>query len=288
MDGDKYVKIEDEWSKWCDTSLQYPLKLIRSIELAGHHRDFREKLIMMDAEQPGAPGMLSQSICLGFELTRTVFAKGTSLDYTGYSPLTRDWTDDPRSIKDSEGQEVMFLPVRPPHLPHNPKCGYLMCEGLVMLDQDNIPIKEYPGAPRTLATSVEKAPGYLLQGLRSILGMTVEEWVHSRVVSSYMLISYFSLRARMLVEGDSKSGKRRSHGPTSLTNRTDRWRWDHNLPTWHPRKPRNATKTRASTPSKSSKERKSTSTSGPDLNVEPAQMADGPGSEDIKWDDFDD
>lgn len=143
---------------------------------------------MMDAEQPGAPGMLSPSTCLGFGLTSIVFIKGMSLDYTSYSPVTSAWTNDPRSIRDSEGEEVLFLPARPPHLPWNPECGLLICEGLVMLDQDNVPIKDYPGAPRTLATSVGEGPGHLLQGLRSILGMTVKEWVKSWMSSNFMLI----------------------------------------------------------------------------------------------------
>ena len=119
--------------------------------------------------------MSSLSTSLGVLLTIIVFEEGMSSDYTSYSPVTCNWTDDPRSITDSEGQEVMFLPARPPHLPHNPECDFLMCEGLIMLDQDDKPVKAYPGAPRTLASDVIQSPGYLLQGLRSILGMTVEE-----------------------------------------------------------------------------------------------------------------
>ena len=126
----------------------------------------------MDGEQPGAPRMLPQSTSLGVLLTIIAFLERMSSDYTSYSSVTCSWTDDPSSIKDSEGQEVLFLSARPPHLPHNPECGHLMCEGLIMLDQDNKPIKAYPGAPRTLASD---APAYLLQGLRSVLGMTVEE-----------------------------------------------------------------------------------------------------------------
>ena len=130
---------------------------------------------MLDAQQPGAPGMSPLSPSLQVQLTRIVWRRGMDTNCTSYSPMTRHWTEDPSSITDSKGQKVMFLPVRPPHLPHNPKCGYLMCEGLVMLDQDNGPIKAYPGAPRTLSTDIAHSPGYLLQGLRSILGMTVEE-----------------------------------------------------------------------------------------------------------------
>lgn len=95
-----------------------------------------------------------------------------TLNYTSYSPITQGWTDDLSSMKDSKGRDTLWLPSPPPDYVHMPKCGYLMFEGLVMLDDNNRPIKDFPGAPLTLET---KVPGHLLEGLRRYFGMTHSE-----------------------------------------------------------------------------------------------------------------
>ena len=97
---------------------------------------------------------------------------GMSNNYTSYSPFTCDWTADPASVRDSKGRQVHFLPTRPTDLPSDPKCGYLMCEGLVMLDQNDRVIKAYPGAPRTLSTAL---PGWMIESLKRVFGMTYPE-----------------------------------------------------------------------------------------------------------------
>ena len=94
-----------------------------------------------------------------------------SLDYTSYSPITSNWTQDPSSIIDSKGRQVALM-SRPADWTHNPKTSYLEYEGLVMLDHNNQPVKDYPGAPLTLST---KAPPHLLLGLQRCFGMITEE-----------------------------------------------------------------------------------------------------------------
>ena len=163
-----------------------------------------------------------------------------SENITSYSPVTRSWTEDPHSIKDSKGREVMYLTARPQDLPHNPKCGYLMCERLVMLDHNNRPIKAYPGAPRTLAADTVEPRAFLLEGLRRVLGMTI-----------------FDVRARMPGEYDTPNGRRRLQKPSIFTNRVMFWRKFHNLDTtenllgtWHKRRtPKATTKAKGTNPS---------------------------------------
>ena len=96
-----------------------------------------------------------------------------SLNYTSYSPRLQDWTEDPRSIRDSKGRQVCLMQRPPADYKRGPKCEkYLMCSGLVMLNDNNRPIKDYPGAPLTLSND---SPPYILEGLRRCCGMTVFE-----------------------------------------------------------------------------------------------------------------
>ena len=177
-----------------------------------------------------------------------VWHEGMSENITSYSPLVRDWTEDPHSIKDSKGRELMFMAARPQDLTHNPECGYLMCEGLVMLDHNNRPIKAYPGAPRTLAADTIEPQAFLLEGLRRVLGMT-----------------HWDLRARMPEEYDTKLGTRLLQGPSVFSNRVIFWRKFHNLDStenhvgvWHKRRTPKASGTKGIDPSTVSNEGKST------------------------------
>ena len=142
------------------------------VEKAGYHCDFRKKLILIDAQQPGAPGRSLQSTTFEFGLTERVFRMGMSDNYTSYSRATRDWSADPASVRDSKGRQVHFLATRPADLPPDPYCGYLMCEGLFMLDHNDRVIKAYPGAPRTLSTDL---PGWMIESLKRVFGMTYPE-----------------------------------------------------------------------------------------------------------------
>lgn len=105
-------------------------------------------------------------------LTGVVLQEEMGLDITSYSPLTQSWTDDPRTVIDRKGRQVLLLPAPPKDWVHNPKCEYLIRDGLVMLGQDNMPIKRYDGAPLTISS---RPPPWLMEGLRRVLGMTYEE-----------------------------------------------------------------------------------------------------------------
>ena len=94
------------------------------------------------------------------------------MDYTSYSPLTRDWTPDPHSIKDRKGRKVMMLSRPPLDWASNLKTSPLMFEGLIILDINNMPIRDFPGAPLTLKSTEEE---WYLEGLRRCFGMTVHE-----------------------------------------------------------------------------------------------------------------
>ena len=158
--------------RWYDFNVHRSLGLVFLPEPAAYHFDFRAKIILMDAQQPGAPSMSSQPICLRFGLTRTVWREGMSVDYTSYSPVTLGWNDDPSSIRDRKGRQVCLMHDPPEDWKHNPGGGYMKCEGLVMLDINNRPIVEYPGAPLTLASTTK---GWILEGLVKTFGMTIYE-----------------------------------------------------------------------------------------------------------------
>ena len=79
---------------------------------------------------------------------------------------------DPNSIRDGKGRLVCLMEKPPRDWSHNPRMGYLQCEGLILLDQYNWPIKNFPGAPRTLKG---KESPWIIEGLRRSLGMTYWE-----------------------------------------------------------------------------------------------------------------
>lgn len=133
-----------------------------------------------------------------------------SLDITSHNQITQGWSDDdPSTVRDSEGRQVLLMSTPPADWMHNPTCGYLMCDGLVMLDQNDRPIKDYPGAPRTMGSKKSQSPAIVLEGLRRLLGMT-----------------YSDMRARMPSTTYTLSGKSSVRGTRFLSNRVKRWRED--------------------------------------------------------------
>lgn len=170
--GTMFGWVYDEWS----TLVRHPpiriAKTDPSLEPAVYHTDVREKLILLDAQQPGAPGESPRPTCLRLELMRIVWERGMSLNYTSYSPVTQDWTSDPASIRDLKGRQVCLMRSPPADWTHNPKTEFLTHEGLFILDENNRPIKDFPGAPLALSN---KAPAHLLEGLRRTFGMTIPE-----------------------------------------------------------------------------------------------------------------
>ena len=119
------------------------------------------------------------------ELTRIVWRSGMSLDYTSYSPLTSGWTKILTSIQDHKGRQVCLMKDAPKDWVHKRETPYLLCEGLVMLDINNRPIKDYPGAPLALSNMPQP---WLLEGLHRSLGMTTSEYVRANPFSNHILI----------------------------------------------------------------------------------------------------
>ena len=128
----------------------------------------------MASQQPGATGKFPLSTRPAIELMKVVWEEGMSEDYTSYSPLTQGWNNDMdvSTVRDSKGRQVFLMPEAPTDYTPKPRCGYLMFEGLFILDDNNRPIKDYPGAPLTLST---QAPACLMEALRRVLGMTIFE-----------------------------------------------------------------------------------------------------------------
>ena len=93
-------------------------------------------------------------------------------NYTSFSPLTQGWTNDLMSVIDFKGRHIFSMEARPADLMDKPVYGNLLYNGLVMLDQENNPVRDIPGIPHTLDAS---APGWLLEGLRRCTYMEVPE-----------------------------------------------------------------------------------------------------------------
>lgn len=172
IDGVLHGLVYNEWSMLMSVNSTRTTKTNSSTAPVAYHFDYRERFIKLAAREPGAPGISPQLIFLAYELTTIVWEKEMGLNYNSYSPFTKEWNEDRGSVKDHQGRQVFFMNRRPNDLKHNPECGFLAFEGLVMLDHRNKPIKNYPGAPLTLKTN--PAP-WLMEGLKRCLGMTYQE-----------------------------------------------------------------------------------------------------------------
>ena len=144
-----------------------------------------------------------------------MFPPGIPPNYTSYSAITQGWNDDNlTSMTDSQGRHAFLMPASPPDWVHNPPTGYVMCDGLVMLDHNNRPIKDYPGAPLTLS---HDAPASLIEGLRRYFGMT-----------------YSDITMRMAPERHTTTGIRPVRGITLVSTRVGRWFNRHRNSGLHP------------------------------------------------------
>lgn len=78
-------------------------------------------------------------------------------------------------MTDSKGRHAFLMPTPPKDWIEGPDRASLTCDGLIMLDQNNRPVKDYPGAPLTLGSQNIGSPGWLIEGLRRYFGMTYPE-----------------------------------------------------------------------------------------------------------------
>ena len=117
------------------------------------------------------------------------------------------------NIQDGEGNEVLFLVEKPLRSKEPESSGYMMHNGLIMLDPDDNPVKDWPGIPRCFSSKIE---GGRLEAFRRICGMTIPD-----------------LRARMPRNIKMKSGTVKPlFGLTTINQRVSRFREKNDCPAW--------------------------------------------------------
>ena len=117
------------------------------------------------------------------------------------------------NIQDNEGNKVLFLLEKPVRENEPESLGYMMHNGLIMLDPDDNPVKDWPGIPRCFSSKVE---GGRIEALRRICGMTIPDF-----------------RARMPRFTKMKSGSLKPlFGLTSINQRLSRFREKNDCPAW--------------------------------------------------------
>lgn len=84
----------------------------------------------------------------------------------------RSWTSKKASVLDAQGRKVLCLIDPPDDWVHNPNQYIMVYQDMIMLDADNNPVRAFPEAPLTLSTRTE---GWRLEGLRRVLGLTIQE-----------------------------------------------------------------------------------------------------------------
>ena len=172
---------------------------------AAPHDDYRGQFILEDS-------MLgSYDICPDHGDSQgdvTTFASGYGQQH---------WNVNDRStwgnIQDSDGNEVLFLLDKPIRGKEPESSGYMMYNGLIMLDPDDNPVKDWPGIPRCFSSKIE---GGRIEALRRICGMTIPDF-----------------RARMPRNIKMKSGTVKPlFGLTSINQRLSRFREKYDCPAW--------------------------------------------------------
>ncbi len=150
----------------------------------------------------------------------TTFA--SALDQQHWNIAVRDsWGN----IVDTEGNKVLYLIEQPDRQQDPPEPGRCMTyDGLIMLDPDNHPVRDFPDVPRAFSSKIE---GGRIEALRRIYGMTL-----------------LDCRARMPRNIKTASGWKPLFGLTTLNQRTSRFRDNNDSPAWRPNKLAKETKRR--------------------------------------------
>ena len=93
-------------------------------------------------------------------------------DYTSFSRFTQGWSEDPSTVTDSQGRQVLLMEKPRDTGAQKPVYGPLMHNGYIILDEKNEPVRDIPGLPLTLSTT---AKGWFIEGLRRCLGLKIKE-----------------------------------------------------------------------------------------------------------------
>ena len=94
------------------------------------------------------------------------------VDYTSFSPVTQGWNSNSSSVVNSQGRQVFSITKPPENWQVIPPYRPLVYRGWVLLDDKDKPVRDIPGLPLTLATSVE---GWFLGGLRRCIQLHMKE-----------------------------------------------------------------------------------------------------------------
>lgn len=89
------------------------------------------------------------------------------------------------TVRDLKGRPVLLMDNQPDDWEEHRNGKFLIVDGLVLLDQDHHPIKDYPGVPLTVCS--QPHPGFV-EGLRRTYGMTHYEYVPFNIASNHILI----------------------------------------------------------------------------------------------------
>ncbi|KAK4695333.1 hypothetical protein P7C71_g2400, partial [Lecanoromycetidae sp. Uapishka_2] len=117
------------------------------------------------------------------------------------------------NIVDHEGNKVLYLIEKPERDQDPPEPGrFMMHNGLIMLDPDDHPVRDFPDVPRAFSSKIE---GGRIEAFRRIYGMTL-----------------LDCRARMPRNIMTASGRKPLFGLTSLNQRTSRFRDQFDSPPW--------------------------------------------------------
>ena len=118
------------------------------------------------------------------------------------------------TIQDEESNEVLYLLERPDTRIDTPEVGYMMYDGLIMLDPDDDPIFDWPGIPRLFSSAME---GARIESMRRI----------------WPWLSLPQFRARMPRTIEKPTGETRPlFGISSLSQRLARFREVMECPAW--------------------------------------------------------
>ena len=117
------------------------------------------------------------------------------------------------NIRDEEGNEVLYLIDKPGREQDPPEPGpFMMYNGLILLDPDNHPVKDFPDVPRVFSSKLE---GARIEAFRRIYNMNLLDF-----------------RARMPLTIKTVTGVKDLFGLTSLNQRVSRFREHYDCPPW--------------------------------------------------------
>ena len=141
------------------------LKLIRSSARGEYHETYRREFLDEDARK----GKFEHEPASG----------STDLDKTSFVEAQKKWGESPKTWKhfvDKNGRRVFEPKTRPKDVPgFDDEYHWWYHHGVVLLDQDNHPLREIPGLNRTLSSALE---GWRIDALRKLFPkLMVTEYV---------------------------------------------------------------------------------------------------------------